>query len=261
MREYLVYDLPTRLFHWFFAGLFVTAFFIAKTIDDDSPIYVYHMLAGFMLCFLVILRLLWGFIGTKHARLFEFALHPKDLFSYFKGLVTGDKKLWAGHNPASSWSSIIMIFFAIGLGLTGYFMTSGTNKEDFEDIHELFANGFIIVVILHIAGLIFHTFQHREMIALSMIDGKKSKVINADVIPSAKSNVAVIMILLVVGFGYYLLKNFSTQSKTLQFFGTSLQLGENEESEAADSINEKKETDKDEKIDKEIEVGDDSDED
>ena len=105
MRQHLVYDLPTRIFHWLFAGLFLTAFVIAKTIDDESAIYSWHMLAGLTLSFVVVLRILWGFFGTQHARFSGFALNPMDLLSYFKGILTGEKRRWAGHNPASSWAA------------------------------------------------------------------------------------------------------------------------------------------------------------
>jgi hypothetical protein len=34
MRNQLIYDLPMRLFHWLFAGLFTLAFLIANIVDD-----------------------------------------------------------------------------------------------------------------------------------------------------------------------------------------------------------------------------------
>ncbi len=232
MRKSFVYDLPTRVFHWLFAGLFLTAFVIAKTIDDESPFYTWHMLAGLTLSFVVILRIVWGFLGTQHARFSGFALNPLDLFKYFKGIVSGDQRKWAGHNPASSWAAIAMMLMALGLGVTGYLMTSGPNKEDFEDIHELLANGFIIVVIMHVAGIILHTMRFKEMIGLSMIDGKKENVIAKDTISSSHNSVAIILIALVIAFGLNLFKNYNSQTRTLNLFGTTLQLGENEATES-----------------------------
>lgn len=232
MRQHLVYDLPTRLFHWLFAGLFLTGFIIAKTVDDESPWFNYHSLAGLTLGFLVLLRILWGLFGTKHARFTGFALKPVELFSYFKGILTGNKKRWAGHNPASSWAGLTMMFFALGLAVTGYLMTSGPNKESFEDAHELFANGFIIVVILHIAGIALHTIRHQEMIGLSMIDGKKEDIAMDQTIPSSKTPFGILLVGLVVAFGLHIFKNYDGQTRSLKFFGTTLQLSENEENEA-----------------------------
>lgn len=224
MGRNLVYDLPTRLFHWLFALTFLTAFFIAKTIDDDSPVYFYHMLAGLLLGFLVILRTLWGFLGTKHSLFSGFSFNPSLLFSYFLGILKGEKKRWIGHNPATSWVAIIMMIMALGLGVTGYLMTTRINKEDFEDLHELLANGFIILVILHISGVIIHTLRYKEMIALSMIDGKKLNAPPNESIPNAKNGVGVIFIGLVIAFIFYLFMNYDSQNRSLRFFQTTLQL-------------------------------------
>ncbi len=238
MKQQLVYDLPTRLFHWIFAGLFITAFVIAKTIDDESPIYSYHMMAGLILSFTVWLRVLWGLFGTKHAKFSGFALKPMDLIEYFKGIFSGSKKRWAGHNPASSWAALTMMILALGLGLTGYLMTSGPDKETYEDIHELLANGFIIVVILHVAGIILHTIRHKEMIALSMITGKKDQVPTDQVIASPKTAFGILLIALVVAFAFNIFKNYDGQNKTLNLFGTTLQLGKNEsEQEGSNNSN------------------------
>lgn len=234
MGRQLVYDLPTRLFHWLFAGLFLTAFIIAKTIDDDSIWFNYHSLAGFTLGFLVLLRIVWGVFGTQHARFSGFVLNPMDLINYFKGILTGKKKRWAGHNPASSWAAVIMMVLALGLAVTGYLMTSGPDKETFEDLHELFANGFIIVVVLHVAGIILHSILHQEMIALSMVDGKKADVPMAQTITSSRSSFGILLIGLVVVFGLHLFKNYDSQNGSLQFFGTTLQLGESEGGGAQD---------------------------
>lgn len=226
MQKQLVYDLPTRLFHWFFSGLFLTAFIIAKTIDDDSLWFSFHSLAGLTLGFVVFLRLLWGVSGTRHARFSGLALNPFELFNYFNGIFSAENKKWAGHNPASSWAGILMMVLGLGLAVTGYFMTSGPNKETFEDVHELFANSFIIVVVLHVAGIILHTIRHREMIGLSMLDGKKANVHRGEEISSSKSIFGVLFLALSISFALNLFKNFDRQTGVLQFFGTTLQIGE-----------------------------------
>lgn len=225
---HLVYDLPTRVFHWAFAGLFLTGFLIAKLIDSESPWFNYHSLAGLTLGFLVLLRVVWGFTGTKHARFSGFALNPKDLVGYFKGILLNDKRRWAGHNPASSWAGLSMMCLALGLAITGYLMTSGAGKEDFEDLHELLANAFIIVVGFHILGIAVHTLRHREMIGLSMIDGKKVAISAEQTIPSARSATGVLMIALLVAFALYLNVNFNRQTGVLRFLGATLQLSDNE---------------------------------
>ena len=233
MKKTLVYDLPTRFFHWLFAGLFVTAFLIAKTVDDDSPIYSYHMLAGFLLGFVVLLRIIWGFVGSKHARFSSFALHPQDLITYFLGVLSGDKRKWAGHNPASSWASLIMMGLALGLGVTGYFMATGS-KESLEDIHEILANAFLVTVLMHIAGVVLHALRHRDGIALAMVGGKKGDLPSNVGIQSSRPIIAVLFLGFVATFALHLAHNYNSTNRTLNLFGTTLQLGENEDDEGSE---------------------------
>lgn len=233
MKKHLVYDLPTRVFHWLFAALFVTAFAIAKTVDSESPLYSFHMLAGLLLGFTVLLRLIWGLVGTRHAKFSSFALHPKNLLEYFTGIFSGDKKRWAGHNPASSWAAIVMMLLALGLGLTGYLMANG-QKERFEDLHEILANGFFVIVLLHVAGVLLHALRHQDGIGMSMLHGRKKEVLNNDVIPSARPAVAFLFVVLVAGFSWQLFRNYNFKNQTLKLFGNTLQLGEVEENEPSD---------------------------
>ncbi len=232
MRSRLIYDIPTRLFHWLFAGLFIAAFLIAKTVDDDSPIFSYHMLAGLLLGFTVLLRIVWGFVGSKYSRFASFALHPEDLMAYFSGILSGDKRKWAGHNPASSWATLAMLTLSLGLGVTGYLMASG-QKEAFEDVHELLANGFLVVVLMHVAGVVLHALRYHDGIAMTMIDGAKSDIPETETISNSRPAIAMLLAGLVATFAVHIAKNFDGQKRTLNFFGTTLQLGENEDGDGA----------------------------
>lgn len=227
MRSALIYDLPTRLFHWLFSGLFLMSFIIAKTVDDEAVTFSYHMLAGLLLGGLVVWRLLWGVVGSKHAKFTGFSLNPLDLKDYFWGILSGSKKRWSGHNPASSWAAVTMFVLALGLAITGYLMSTGS-KEAFEDIHEFMANTFIVVAALHVAGVVLHSLRHQDGIALSMIDGKKELDESGEAIPSSRGFAAVLLLALVVSGGLYLAKNFDSQKRTLSLFGQTLQMGEAE---------------------------------
>lgn len=230
MRNQLVYDAPIRLFHWIIVGLFVSAFLIVKTVDDDSVTFSYHMLAGLLLTFTVSLRVIWGFVGSENSRFSSFALNPSDLFSYFSGILAGNQRKWAGHNPASSWAALVMFALIFGLAASGIAMANGY-EETFEDLHELFANAFVVVSLLHVAGVTLHGIRHRDLIGLSMIDGKKQDVPNERTLRGTHSVAAVVFVLMIASFAGYLGRNFNSQNRTLNLFGTSLQLGESEEGE------------------------------
>jgi cytochrome b len=235
MRNRLVYDLPTRLFHWLFAGLFATAFTIANTVDDESPVFAYHMLAGLTLVFAVILRIIWGFVGTRNARFASFPMRPKaDLLAYFRQVTgRGEARTWGGHNPASSWAAVLMIICALGLGTTGYLMTSGGEGEAYREIHELFANAFLVIVLLHLAGIAVHLLRHRDGFALSMVDGRKQEAADADTVADSKPAVGFLFFALVALFAGNLVRSFDVTTQSLPLFGARLQLGENENQERA----------------------------
>lgn len=226
-----VYDLPTRVFHWLFAALFIAAFTIGSTVDDDSALFSYHMLAGIILCFLVSWRIVWGLFGTRYARFTGFALKPTELLSYAKGFLTGDKRKWPGHNPASSWAAVIMMIMALGLGLTGYIMTSGQAGKSVEEIHEVLANGFMIIVLLHVAGIAVHTLRYRDGLWKSMYNGEKADVPLHDVPVASHRMIGALLLAITLAVSVYLLRNFNSQTQELALLGTSLNLGEVEHSE------------------------------
>ena len=231
MTKGLVYDLPTRIFHWLFAGLFLTAFVITKTVDDEAVAFSYHMIAGMTLSFLVVLRILWGIFGTQHAKFSSFALRPADLVSYMTGVFTGSTRRWAGHNPASSWAALIMMILALALGMTGFRMATGPENHDIKEIHEFLATSFMVVAVTHVLGIIVHTVRHKELIGLSMIDGKKDNPSQGQTISDQKTLIGVVGLLLVLAWGGNLLTKFDPNTRSLKVFGIHLQLGENEEEE------------------------------
>ena len=91
MNKTKVYDAPTRLFHWLFAGLFLGAFAIAKLTDDESAFFSQHMLLGMLLTALTLLRILWGVVGSRYARFTSFPLNPKRLIEYFRDILTSKR--------------------------------------------------------------------------------------------------------------------------------------------------------------------------
>ncbi|AGH96069.1 cytochrome b/b6 domain-containing protein [Pseudobdellovibrio exovorus] len=227
MKSSLVYDVPTRLFHWLFAGLFLFSFVVAKTVDDESLIFTYHMLSGLLLGFIVLWRILWGIIGSKYARFSNFSLRPSELKDYFLGILSNSKKRWTGHNPASSWAALFMFALGLGLAVTGYLMTTG-HKETYEDLHEFLANAFLVVAILHVAGVVLHSVRHHDWIALSMVNGRKLTLEGMETITSSRRLAGLVSAILVLSVTLFLYNRFDTQSRTLLLFGQKLQLGESE---------------------------------
>jgi cytochrome b len=227
MERTRIWDIPVRLFHWLLAGSFIGAFVIANVVGDDGAAFPIHMLLGGVMVFIVALRIVWGFVGSRWARFHSFPARPSELLDYARGIVAGEDNRYAGHNPGSGIAAFVMFALVFGLAGTGVMMSRG---EVFEEIHEVLAWAMVAVVAVHVAGIALHTIRHRENIALSMVDGKKQAPSGA-AIRSARP-VAGLLFLVLTGFWTAgLIDGYDRQASqiTLPVTGHTIQLGEADE--------------------------------
>lgn len=221
----LVWDRLVRWFHLLYLVGFASAFVIAKLIGEDSAVFPYHMMVGLSLAFIVILRLIWGLIGTRWARLTALSLHPRALFAYFRQVLSREPESSVGHNPATSFTMLAMFAVTLGLAWTGYRMTVGDYSG--KQIHELLVNVWLALVIAHVLGVVLQTVRKRSRIALSMVDGTKLGDPN-DAIPNRAAFPALVFVLLTAYFFGSMAWRFSpsTQTTAWPFTGAKLVLGE-----------------------------------
>lgn len=229
MKHVLIYDLPQRIFHWLFALLFLTSFVIGKTVDDESIIFGYHMISGILMSALVILRIFWGFVGNKHSRFSSMPLKLEYLIDYFKNIFNKDAPLFPGHNPASAYASIVMYVLSLLLALSGFQMINLNSKHFFEEVHEVVAHLFLLIVILHVAGIILHTMKKKDRIGIAMVTGFKQQVDEKYKISSNSIGVAFVLMVLFFGLAGYLFKKFDTRTGKLELLSRSYNLVEIED--------------------------------
>jgi cytochrome b len=182
-----VWDLPVRIFHW----LLVIAFVIAYITEEDF--LTLHVWAGYLIIFLLLFRLIWGFIGNEYAQFKNFLCSPITSFTYLKQLLARKNKRYIGHNPAGSAMILMLLTSILATCLTGLVMLEvisvpqgaklgsdfiswiiqSGNGESVEEIHEFFANFSVFLVLIHIAGVIFESILHKENLARAMLTGEK----------------------------------------------------------------------------------------
>lgn len=227
MNKQLVWDAPTRLFHWLFAAGFAVSAFIALGLDDDGPLFPFHAIIGLVLSMLVVLRIVWGFVGSKHARFSSFAFEPSALARYLKGALLGGGGRYVGHNPGSAYATFAMLALMIGLAVTGIIM--GVGNEGVKEFHEVLAYTMVGVVTAHVLGVILHTIRHRENITAGMIHGRRAGE-PVDAIRTSHPIYAGAMLVIVAVWSVGLVRNFdpATRTTTLPVIGAALQLGEAE---------------------------------
>ncbi len=180
-----VWDPLVRFFHWSLASSFIIAY-----ITSENLITV-HSWAGYLIISLLLIRTLWGFIGSHYARFADFIYSPATIKQFFQETIHLKAKRYIGHNPAGGAMIIALMLSlflttATGMLLLGSDEHSGpfaslfleTSKEwsdIFEETHEFFANLTILLIIGHLFGVLIESFIHKENLALSMITGFKPK--------------------------------------------------------------------------------------
>jgi cytochrome b len=182
-QETKVWDLFVRLFHW----TVVVAFFIDYVTEDDF--LKLHVYAGYLIAALVVIRLLWGFVGTPHARFKDFVYSPGTIITHLKDVMMLTGRRYIGHTPAGGAMILLLLFNLIVLSVTGvavYGMEEHAGPmaslvagldEHWEDVveeaHEFFAHLTLLLVFLHVAGVILESKLHRESLVKAMITGRK----------------------------------------------------------------------------------------
>ncbi|MDY6920834.1 MAG: cytochrome b/b6 domain-containing protein [Pseudomonadota bacterium] len=175
-----VWDPQVRIFHWSLVVLFFTAY-----LSEGEP-ELLHTWAGYGIAGLVIFRLLWGFIGTRHARFRSFVTGPGTSLRYLKQTLAGNAPRHLGHNPAAAamiiallaclsatlFSGLALLATEGGGPLAGSFL-AGLPEDPVEEVHEFFANATLLLVGLHVLGVLLSSLVHRENLVRSMITGRK----------------------------------------------------------------------------------------
>jgi cytochrome b len=166
----LVWDVPTRVFHWLLVISFSGAFITAET-ERYRDI---HVVLGYTLLGLIVFRLLWGFFGTRYAKFRSFLFKPREIVAYLKSMFHGKSEHYVGHNPAGSVAIWLLLLLGILSGVTGVVLFQDIGGDVMEELHEITSNGMLVVVFIHIAGVVASSLMHRENLVRSMVTGFKS---------------------------------------------------------------------------------------
>jgi cytochrome b len=191
----LVWDLPVRLFHWLtvlsFAGAWLTA--------ESERWRLLHVTLGYTLGGLVAFRLLWGLVGSRHARFASFVRGPRAVLRNLAAMLRGQPEHHVGHNPVGALAIVAMLGLALLIVGSGWALYNDIGGDRFEDLHEAAAELMLAVVAVHVVGVALASLLHRENLVGAMFSGRKAAP-PADGIRSAWRSVAALMLAAVLGF-------------------------------------------------------------
>ncbi|MDX8411544.1 MAG: cytochrome b/b6 domain-containing protein [Mariprofundaceae bacterium] len=180
----LVWDPLVRSFHWLVAASFAMAYFLA------GDWFYLHLAAGYGILLLVSIRIVWGFLGSRHARFADFSFPLSDVLRHLRNVAHLRPERHTGHNPAGGimifWLLASLLLLAIS-GMSLYAVEDGAGPlapwlsdvdESWEafltQIHDLLVNLVILSVFAHVAGVLIESILLRENLVTSMITGRKT---------------------------------------------------------------------------------------
>ena len=168
-RTVRVWDPFVRVFHWSQAALIAVAW-----LTEDGP-KTLHQTAGYIIAGMLALRVVWGFVGPRHARFSDFVRGPSTVLGYMRAMVAGREPRYLGHNPAGGAMVVALLLTVAGTAVTGWLQTTDAfwGSSVMEEIHETLASLILVLVAAHLAGVALASMRHDENLARSMVDGRK----------------------------------------------------------------------------------------
>ena len=191
----LVWDAPVRVFHWLLVASFATAWLTS----DSERWALVHITAGYTMAVLVVFRIVWGLVGTRHARFGDFVRGPRAVASYLKSLLSGRPEHHAGHNPAGALAILALLGLALFTVATGWANYNEIGGEVFEDVHEALASIMLGIVVVHVLAVVLSSRLHRENLVAAMIHGRKPVPADEGIRGPWRS-VAAVLLAAVLGF-------------------------------------------------------------
>jgi len=178
-----VWDVPTRVFHW--ALVVLVAVNVTTGKIGGLRLMEIHMMSGYAILTLVLFRLVWGFVGGRHARFTNFLAGPRAVAAYLKDFFAGRPPRHLGHNPLGGWSVVVMLGLLLLQAGTGLFSNddilsegplmrrvSKSTSDFLTYIHYLSSNALLAIIGLHVAAVFVYLAKGENLIR-PMISGVK----------------------------------------------------------------------------------------
>lgn len=179
-----VWDLPTRLFHWLLFAAVVVSY---ASGEEHGWLFAVHTASGYLIALLLLFRVAWGFVGSRHSRFGDFVGGFRETTDYAKRLARRDPPRFVGHNPLGGWM-IVALLAVLGLTVvSGLFSTHGEGnahgllfpliapygRTGAGEIHEILGNLVVLLATVHVAAVFIDWLLTRENLTRAMLTGRK----------------------------------------------------------------------------------------
>ena len=180
-RAVLVWDAPTRLFHWLVAALVAAAYATWRL-----NWMVWHVWAGDILLALLLFRLLWGFFGSETARFSRFLTSPRTAVRHMRYALLREPDRQVGHNPAGGWMVVLLLALLLAETLTGLYVANDIADEGplteivpapvanaISAAHAILWDALLALIALHVLAIVAYAAVKGQNLLLPMITGTK----------------------------------------------------------------------------------------
>ncbi|MEK1891273.1 MAG: cytochrome b/b6 domain-containing protein [Phyllobacterium sp.] len=166
-----VWDPIVRLFHWTVVGGCILNLFI---LEEGK---YWHRVTGYIIAAVLVVRLLWGVVGTRYARFSQFFPTRRKIVEHLQDLREGRTNRHIGHSPLGAVMMLVLMTLLTLSCLTGWLMGTDAfwGNKSLESIHALSGNAIMVLALLHAASAIFEGWRLQENLVWSMVTGKKRK--------------------------------------------------------------------------------------
>jgi cytochrome b len=216
MQEYAgagerrVWDLPVRVFHWALL-LAVVGSYVTHELGVNW--FKYHVWCGYTVLVLVCFRIIWGVLGTRHARFRNFLRGPVHTVRYGLSMLRGADVRHVGHNPLGAWMVVLLLLALLAQALLGLFgndeiynfgplagYVSNERGVALTSWHRQLFWGIAGLVALHVAAVLYHRVVKREDLVKPMLTGCKpaATVPEGEAIGASRTVVAVVIVAVLV---------------------------------------------------------------
>ncbi|MGH6681639.1 MAG: cytochrome b/b6 domain-containing protein, partial [Bradyrhizobium sp.] len=181
-RTVLVWDAPTRLFHWLVVGLVLAAY-----VTFRLRWMGWHEGIGYTLLALVFFRVLWGFFGSETARFVGLLASPRGAAHHLLHLFHREPDRQVGHNPAGGWMVLLLLGLLLGECLTGLYLNNDIANEGpltelvpasvanlIDALHTILWQALLAAMALHILAILIYAAVKRQNLVLPMFSGRKA---------------------------------------------------------------------------------------
>jgi cytochrome b len=191
-----VWDLPIRIFHW---SLVVLVGIAWATSEEKGIPFLVHTIAGYAVLAALIFRIIWGFVGSAHARFASFLQPLSVVTSYSKQLLKLQPTRFVGHNPLGGWMIVMLLttlalIVASGLlakggeGMAGPWASGalGLSGRAWYEVHEELFNVLLGLIVIHVAGVIVDQLLTGERLVRAMFTGTKQVAATEQVLEATR---------------------------------------------------------------------------